>query len=158
MEIFAKIRNSFKLLTIFAKKVPSQMLNWVENRLLAEGLKYWAHSFPSLQIKPRKYSAGKCVWHRFWKGTKSWSESKQNECLWRSSRPKGSLRKMLLEILHNSQINHLFRNLFFDKVKLCRTLTSLKTSLQRMSFLAKFAKYAGKLLFCRTPPDDCFWL
>ena len=83
------------------------------------------------------------MWHRFWKGTSSCWESKQNECLCRSSRPKGSLRKMLWEILHNSQINHLFRNLFFDKVKLCRTATSLKTSLQRRCFLVKFAKYVG---------------
>ena len=40
MEIFfAKILNSFKLLTVFAKEVSSQMLGWVENRLLAKGLK-----------------------------------------------------------------------------------------------------------------------
>ena len=37
---FAKILNSFKLLTIFEKKIPSQMFDWVENRNLAEGLKY----------------------------------------------------------------------------------------------------------------------
>ena len=60
---------------------------------------------------------------------KTYHQVKQNECLCRSNHPKGSLRKMLWEILHNSQINHLFRNLFFDKVKLCRTATSLKTSL-----------------------------
>ena len=34
----AKILNSFKLLTIFAKKAPSQMLDLVENRLLAKAL------------------------------------------------------------------------------------------------------------------------
>ena len=39
----AKILNRFKLLTIYAKKAPSQMFNRVENRLLAKGLKYWAH-------------------------------------------------------------------------------------------------------------------
>ena len=33
------------------------MFDWVENKLQAKGLKYWAH-FPSLQIKPRKYLAG----------------------------------------------------------------------------------------------------
>ena len=32
---FAKILNGFKLLTIFVKKAPSQMFDWVENRLLA---------------------------------------------------------------------------------------------------------------------------
>ena len=41
MELFfAKILNGFKLLTIYAKKGPSQMFDWVENRLLAKGLKY----------------------------------------------------------------------------------------------------------------------
>ena len=40
-DIFEKILNGFfKLLTIFAKKAPSQMFDWVENRLLAKGLKY----------------------------------------------------------------------------------------------------------------------
>ena len=37
---FVEIFNEFKLLTIFAQKAPSQMLEWVENRLLAKGLKY----------------------------------------------------------------------------------------------------------------------
>ena len=37
---FAKTLNSFKLLTNFAKKAPSQMFDWVENRRLAKGLKY----------------------------------------------------------------------------------------------------------------------
>ena len=33
----AKTLNGFKLLTIFTKKAPSQMFDWVENRLLAPG-------------------------------------------------------------------------------------------------------------------------
>ena len=37
---FAKILTGFKLLTILAKKAPSQMFVWVGNRLLAKGLKY----------------------------------------------------------------------------------------------------------------------
>ena len=41
MELYlAKILNVFKLLTIYTKKDPSQMFDWVENRLLAKGLKY----------------------------------------------------------------------------------------------------------------------
>ena len=36
----AKLMNVSKLLTNFNKKVPLQMLDWVENRLLAKGLKY----------------------------------------------------------------------------------------------------------------------
>ena len=35
------------------------MFEWVENRSVYKGLKYWSYS--SLQIKPRKYSAGKYV-------------------------------------------------------------------------------------------------
>ena len=37
---FAKIFNCFKLLTIFVEKAPSQMFDWIENRLLARSLKY----------------------------------------------------------------------------------------------------------------------
>ena len=59
----------------------------------------------SLEIKPKKYSARKYVWHRFWKCERSWWDSKQNECLCWSSRPKGSLKKMLSEISENSQEN-----------------------------------------------------
>ena len=35
-----KIPNGVKLLTVFARKAPSQIFNWVENRLLAKGFKY----------------------------------------------------------------------------------------------------------------------
>ena len=37
---FAKIPNGVKLLTIFARKAPIQMFDWVENILLAKGFKY----------------------------------------------------------------------------------------------------------------------
>ena len=37
---FAEILNGFRLLTIFAKKPPLQMFEWVENMLLAKDLKY----------------------------------------------------------------------------------------------------------------------
>ena len=43
--------------------------------------------------------------HRFGKGERSWWDSKQNEYLCRSSRPKGSLKKVLWEISQNSQEN-----------------------------------------------------
>ena len=39
-KFFAEILNGFKLLTIFAKKAPSQMFEWVENKLLVKGFKY----------------------------------------------------------------------------------------------------------------------
>ena len=51
---FVKVMNDFKLLTIFGKKAPSQMFDWVESRLLKI-----LSSLPSLQIKPKRYSAGK---------------------------------------------------------------------------------------------------
>ena len=105
---FAKIINGFKLLSIFTKKATSKMFDWVENRLLASCQPFEILSslfFPSLQIKPRKYSAGKLVWHLFWKGKRSRWDSKQSEYLCRSSRLKGSLKKMLWEILQNSQEN-----------------------------------------------------
>ena len=41
--LFVKIPNSVKLLTIFARKGPSQMFDWVENRLLAKSFKCWVH-------------------------------------------------------------------------------------------------------------------
>ena len=41
--------------------------------------------------------------HRFLKGKRSCWESKQNEGLCRSSRPKGSLKKVLGETSQNSQ-------------------------------------------------------
>ena len=40
--------------------------------------------------------------------------------------------------------------LFFDKVKLCRAATPLKTSLWRRNFLVKFAKFVGILLLQNT--------
>ena len=40
MELFCEMLNGFKLLTIFAKKGPLQMFEWVENRLLSKNLKH----------------------------------------------------------------------------------------------------------------------
>ena len=104
---FAKILNGFKLLTIFAKKSPLQMFDWVENRILAKGLKYWVELtlVHSLQIKAKKYSARKNVWRYFWKGERSWCDSKQKECLCRSHSPNSSLKSMLWEFSQNSQGN-----------------------------------------------------
>ena len=98
-----KYLTGFKLFTIFTRKAPSQKFYWVENRLRVWNIELTL--FPSLQIKPRKYSAGKYVWHRLWKDNRSWWESKQNQGLCRSRRPKGSLKKVLWEISQNSQEN-----------------------------------------------------
>ena len=84
------------------------------NRRCSTGLNidFWLRAWnieltlvPSLQIKPKKYSARKYVWHRFWIGKKARRDSKHNECLCWSSRPKRSLKKMLWEISQNSQEN-----------------------------------------------------
>ena len=71
------------------------MFDWVENIPLAKSLNFNIKFpiVPSLQIKPRKYSAGKYVRHHFWKDEGAWWESKQNECWHRSNRPKGSLKR-----------------------------------------------------------------
>ena len=79
------------------------------------------------------------MWHRFWK-SKRW-ESKQNECLCRSSRLMVSLKKVLWEISQNWTRWHLCRNLFFDNVKLWRSSTSLEASHDRRCFIVNFAKF-----------------
>ena len=68
------------------------MFNSVENRLPYKGLKYWVDSCSQPTINQKKYSARKYVWHDFWKCERSWWDSKQNESLCWSSRPKESLR------------------------------------------------------------------
>ena len=126
---FSKILNSFKLLTIFAKKLHRRCSTELKKGFW---LRVWNAELTlvsSLQIKPRKYSSGKYVWHHFWKDERSCWERKQNDCLCRSSGPKCSLKKDLWEISQNLQKKHLCWNLFFDKVKLCRSATSLKASL-----------------------------
>ena len=49
----------------------SQMFEWVESRLLAKVLNIELTFVPNLQIKPKKCSARKYVWHRIWKGERS---------------------------------------------------------------------------------------
>ena len=44
-DVFAEIVNSFRFSTVFEKKFPSQMFDWLENRSLAEGLKYLSYSY-----------------------------------------------------------------------------------------------------------------
>ena len=100
---------------------------------------------PSLHIKLRKYSARKYVWHFFWKGKRTWWDSKQNDCLCRSSRLKGSLKSALWEISQKSQGKVCAGISSLDKVKLCRSATLLKKRLWRRCFLVNFAK------FVRTP-------
>ena len=101
---FAKLLNGFKLLPILAKKAPSQMFDWVGNGLLAKGLKYWAHSSSQPLNYAEKILSQKILMTFFLK--RSWGDSKQKECLFRSScSPKGSFKKTLWELLLNSQEN-----------------------------------------------------
>ena len=53
----------------------------------------------NLQIKPKKYSVRKYVWHCYGR------KIKHSQCLCRSCRPKSSLKKVLWEFSQNSQEN-----------------------------------------------------
>ena len=79
------------------------MFDWVENGLQAKGLS--ALLFPVFKLS-RENNAPEIVWH-VWKGER---------CLCRSSRRKGSLKKMLWEISQNSQKTICAEISFFDKV------------------------------------------
>ena len=133
---FAEILNFIKLLTIFAKRLNSRCLSRLK---IGFWLRVWNTVLtlvPSLQIRLRKYSAGKFVWHIFWKSER---------CLCRSSRPKVSLKKVLRKISQNSQKKSFLESLFLGKVKLCKSEVSLKSRLYRRCFLVNLAK------FIRTP-------
>ena len=108
---FAKMFNGFNLLTIFKKRLRCRC---------STGLKIgvWLRIgnnelIPSLYIKPRKYLAWKYVWHRFRKNKRSWWNSKQNDCLCRSRRPRVSLKKVLWGISQNSQEISFSESLFW---------------------------------------------
>ena len=53
---------------------------------------------------------------------------------------KGLFKKSVMRNFAEFTRKHLCCNLFFDKVKLCRSSDSLKTSLWRRCFLVNFAK------------------
>ena len=107
---FVKIPNGVKLLTISARKAPSYMFDWVENRFLAKSFTYFL--FPTFKLNRKILSQEICV-TSFLK--RSCWDSKQSQCLCRSSRPKGFLKKVLWEISQSSQelsVPHLCRHLF----------------------------------------------
>ena len=79
------------------------MYDWIENIGFWLSVLHIELTFVSnLQIKPKKYSARKYVWHYFWKGERSREDSRQSQCLCRSSSTKASLKKVSWEILQNS--------------------------------------------------------
>ena len=69
-----------------------------------------------------------------------WCNSKQNECLCRSSRSKGFYKKFVLRNFPKSTRKHLCQSLFFEKVRRCRSATSWKTRLQCECFLLSISK------------------
>ena len=120
---FAKIPNGVELLTLSQEKLYPRCLTRLKIGFWLRVLHIQLTFVPNLQTKPKKYSARKNVRHRFWKGKRSWKENKQSECLCRSSRPEGSLKKVLWEISQNSQEN------------ICNGISF-------WSFLVNFAKFA----------------
>ena len=95
---------------------------------------------PSLQIRVRKYSAGKYSWHRFRKSERPLWDSKENDWLSRISRWRGSLKKVFWKSSKRKKKKEntgkrLCRSLLFDKVSLCRSATSFKSRFQHRQFV-----------------------
>ena len=104
---------------------------------------------PSLKIKPRKHSAGKYMWHRFWKNKRSWWDSKQNECLCGSSRPKGSLKIVLGEISQNSQ--EIYAGIsFFIKLLTLYICCFIKNKSLAQMFSCEFCEICKNTFFANT--------
>ena len=108
---FANILNGFMLLTIFGRKAPLQMFDWVENGFW---LKIWNIELtfvPSLQVKSKNTQSTCDI--VFEKVKARGRTVKQNECLCRSSRPKRSLKNALWEISQNTHTKkHVPESLF----------------------------------------------
>ena len=100
------------------------MFDWVQNRLLPKGLKYWVHSYSQPTNEAKKILSQAICVTLFLKSERSWWDSKQNECSRWSSRPKGSLKRMLWEISQNSQENISFEISFlvfsFEFCRICK--------------------------------------
>ena len=80
------------------------------------------------------------------KGGGGW-DSEQNEWLSRSSRPNGSMALWFWGVMRNFlkfTRKHLCWSLFFNKVRRCRSATSLKMRLQRRYFPVNLAKFLRK--------------
>ena len=97
---------------------------------------------PSWRGLSQKYSARKYAWHRFRKGERSWKDSKQNECLCRSS----SLKDSYKGFSHEGVMRNFSE---FTRKHLCQS-----PFLGVLWILGNLQKH----LFCRTAPGDCFWL
>ena len=91
---------------------------------------------PSLQIKPRKYSAENMCDIVFEKALGRVGKVNRT----RSSRPKG---KGFMRNFSELTLEHLCWNLFLDKIKLSRSATWLKSRYQSRCFFVKFTKFVG---------------
>ena len=69
---FAKIPNGVELLTFSQEKLHPRCLTRLKIGFWLRVLHIELTFVPNLQIKPKKYSARKYVWHHFWKGERSW--------------------------------------------------------------------------------------
>ena len=109
---FAKILNGFKMLMFLPKKLHRRCSTWLKIGFWQRVWNIELTLVPSLQIKPKKYWARKYVWRFFLKRWKVIGDSKHKECLRRSSRPQGSLKKMLWEIRRIHKKTSLLESLF----------------------------------------------
>ena len=100
--------------------------------------------FPSLQIKPRIWSAGNYVWHYFEK-TKGRGRIVSRTIDYAEATVRMILLIRSLRNFAKFSRKHLCKIFFFDKVRRCRSSNLLKTRFQRRCFLVNFAK------FVRTP-------
>ena len=130
-----------------------------------QGSKYWANScsqelFHScLQVRPRKHSAAKYLWHRFGKSEKSWWGSKQDEWFSRSSR-WSFIKKVFWEISKNFQESTCARVSFLTKLDVVDLQLHLKRTHESSSTgsFYEFYNICKELFFSRTQSDGCFWL
>ena len=102
--------------------------------------------FPVYKLS-RENTQGENMWQRFWKGERSWCDSKQNVFLCRSSGSRGSLKKVLWEISQNSQEN-ICAGIFF-LIKL-NSFTILNLQFIKKETLAQVF-CCGIAKFVRTP-------
>ena len=65
------------------------------------------------RLSRKIYSVRQYVWHRFWKGEKSWWDSKQSECLCRRSRPKSFLKKDVMRNFARKHKENICAKVFF---------------------------------------------
>ena len=133
----AKIPNGFKVLTIFARNTQFQMFDWVENKLLAKGFKYWAH-FCSQPTNPAEKILSKKIFVTSFLKRRKVVVGQQTERVFMQKQPsEGFFDKGVM------------RNFAKFTRKVC-------TGILFWYFFVNFAKFEH--FFCRKGPDSCFWL